>query len=402
MSEFKKIIVESVQSHLDLERFANYILDRVVEKIQKNYKQNKEFADIHYDGKYSIYHFLDLVCVNYNNLKYSKKYSKEFMETIRKSGYLCIQFAKQNDTTLGEYSLKEKKIFVYLPADSNISLAVEKNTSWEWHTFLKVRRSTLIHELQHWYDAIRSTKLNFIRGDDNKLIRDREGNLIKDVKTRFNLTPTGKEYKDKFGHLQTPNDTESLDQYMKQHHEIVARFAQVASTVIRQRLLNVKDAVDYLKDEFVGWRKMPQDVQRYLIKKMTTLYYHYYPKDAKKPEIKDLIQRYVETKKSAGYSGLSVYAFGDMLELEALDVVDGENILPIIKDLIRFADIYRKNLIINELLLKKIPKNTIKELGLKENKRGKYDFRFNHDEFYRYPKRTEQISKKKTNLKNNI
>jgi hypothetical protein len=380
---FQKIILESVQSHKDLNNFASYIIEHEAKLITNQLESRLKMTEK--KESYSLFYFLIDFTVTYDTLPSKNKYSVEFLETLKKSGTLSLSFnATNNEKTQAQYDIANKVIYLYYYASpSTLTNLIENNETWLWSNFISSKKSPLIHELQHWYDSIRSFGLGSKRNPDGTIMRHKEKGVPKRTpQSNFAHTRNALAYNKKYGSNAYTSDA-SPKEYLNQYHEIIARFAQIMNNMIFTRIDSASEAVDLLKNNIGGWEYIPTKIQKKLIGRTVDFYNNLYKNKQKLPQIKNFVQRYVEKRKSQGYD-IEINVAPSVL---SVDKLADEKQLPIIKDLIKIANSFNQNLAIDKPILN-VPEETMMQLGFKQNSQDdddNVDVRFTYDEYFKYP-----------------
>lgn len=384
---FQKIILESIQSHRDLDFFANFILDQVVIEIQNNFDQR--YAASAKNPQHSWYYFLPYLTITYSKLKEKQKYSQEFLDTLEKSARLYVSFYVTEERKTSSYDINNKEIHLYYRTNNSQSLLldlIENNEKWLWRDFFKSQKHALIHELQHWYDGVRSFSAGSRKNSKGKIVRHDDGDKKGQPKTILRpnafYTKNALAFKAKYGDNQSGHP-DSHQEYINQYHEIIARFAETVNGLLYTRVDGPEEAVDYLKVNLYGWEHISPEIQRKLIKRIIQVYYDKYRNQKILPQIKNFIGKYKEKRKSQGYS-MEIYVAPSLLSVEGLD---GGNQNAIIKDLIKIANRFQQNLAIEEKSLT-LSAHEMEQMGFMKNSEDddeNVDIRFTYDEYFKYP-----------------
>ena len=169
IKNFEDFLNESLTSHNDLNIVANIVIDRFVDRYLEYYDRNIGNLDMVYLEKgVDIYNssnfvnFLIPVLLKYDDLKYSKKISKEFLLCLKKSNSIRFSFeANYKSSPMATFDNGIEIIF-YVPYDINEiciygdrfeSLRkdiIEKPNRTILKQFFTFFKSSMIHELQHY------------------------------------------------------------------------------------------------------------------------------------------------------------------------------------------------------------------------------------------------------------
>lgn len=358
---FKKIIIESIQSHKDLQNFAKDIIDMQIAQIVQNIDDNLNYFN---EDDLSIFDFLEDLEITYDNMLNKQKYSEEFLSTLKKSYNLYIYFRpKEKDGVDGQYNNSGRKIYLYYNHPNNLKKMLEENWADTWRSFLLSRMDALIHELQHWYDSIRSLKLGTSKNIYNKIKRNQDGKPI--LSNQFNYLQTKNSYKF-WTKYQSDSDTKNgRIAYLKQPSEINARFAELVHNLEYTRLSSSQDAVEYLKNNFAGWKYISPTMQQKLIKKIVELYGNKYFNRNRMSKIDNFLTKYEEKRRNYG-DEIETYITSTSL---IIDRLKSKKQLLVIKQLIKIANYYNLKLQVPNNAIT-LSSKTMSELGFELNDDG--------------------------------
>lgn len=359
-----KVIVESIESNRDLFFLIEKIMNMVLEKFHENLKKMRDNF-VYQENMVLLY--INPITLYYNDIKTSDDFSDNLKNAMKKTYPLKIYFHPITVGTIdkGNYSRIHKTINVYFElSPSDMEMYLKRDDKYAVGDFYRLVKSVLIHELKHWYDDIMTDGKTF---DDLKSKR-----YYKEKAENRNRTP---EEKIKF-----------QERYLKLDHEISARFAQIMQDLYYTRVDSLQDVVDYFKSNFVGWNILNNRQKRSLIRKASQLYWERIKHKIKTVNIFDKLQDYASKKESEGYS-IDIGTHKGNIELYSLS---GRDKISVIKDLIRYSEIYRKIFIIYSDALGGINNKTIEDLGFAKSEYGDVFFDVPKDEYFRIPKRLKK------------
>lgn len=235
--------VESVSSHNDLVALTNFIIDKMVDNIMANYNDSLN-AD---DGKYNILNFIELTTIDYMAV-YNSALSQNIKNAIKKQ-YIVIFAEEQIDDRLGSYYQPEDREDDYIYGGISIRIKldtidsksiIEANNKAIWKKFLNNYSKYIIHELQHWYDDVRS---NGKYGDNEVTMDDKEI---------------------------------SKDEYLKLPYEISARFTDTLYKMKIKQFKSVESFISRFIKLFSGWNLLTEDQQKRIKKRLAIHYVNFH------------------------------------------------------------------------------------------------------------------------------
>ena len=378
---YKSAFRENVQSQALLEKLASLIMDECVARsidiikkriitIEKRLIPNGE-SITQKDFESELYPVF--FPVSTHNMEYTKnKFIKDLKPFMTdKDKWIRVEFLLKEgqSTRKGQYRHYniQKGIDIFIDKDDYDEAVLEYTMAYATEDFpinatkfrnilLKYER-ILVHELQHYYDDLRS-----------------EG---------------------KYEDSNYSNDS-STDAYWKSPVEVSARYAD---TVRAMKDLNVfystkwNDVVADFKYRFRKWELLDRDVQERLIKRLSQEYQEV-QKQFKKPTVditksveklqNQFDRKQVELRYRREYDLIEIY------RLKTDSIKEDEDVLKLV---IKLAETYRH--IVAVLLDKEyftgIGQTTslLKKYGFKPNYGGKTNYQFNVSKYYyvRYPKR---------------
>lgn len=363
-NNIKNLIIESIESNRDLFFLMNIISKKFSEKFLEKLPRMKDNFD--FQGNMVLL-YINPIFLYYDDIKSSNDFSQNLKNAMKRTNPLKIYLQPQTDGTKdkGGYDRPTKTINVNLSLTSpEMETYLERTDRYAFEDLFRNAKSTLIHELKHWYDDITTN-----------------GRVFDDLKS--------KRYYDEKVENRNRNEEEKkkfYERYLKLNHEISARFAQIMQDLYFTRIDSLQDMVNYFEDNFVGWKILNNKQQRGLIRKASQLYWERIKHRNNTLDISSKIKEYKNKKKEEGYS---IILDTNTLAIE-LDRLENGDKVRVIKDLIRLSEIYRKYLIIHSTVLRDIDKFTLKKLGIVANKGKNLDYRIDSGEYYRIPRRLKK------------
>lgn len=238
------ILLENTQSQNDLELICDMLISKFKNdsKEQYNiglsfYNANKTDDNQPYD-KDNFFEFLPTLNLTYHDVKYSKKLSRSFLNTFKlfakpiKISFVPFENQKDNGIYFGGNINLIKLNCNGRFLGNSPKVYVENFNHIIVNNFIELFRQTIIHELQHWYDDIRSKGKYFDRNLNN-----------------------------------------NHEQYLNLSHEISARFTQNVSKL--DDVIEYNDFKDYLKHfiaMFNGWKNLDEKIKKRLTVRLFTHY----------------------------------------------------------------------------------------------------------------------------------
>lgn len=362
-NNIKKFIIESIESNRDLFSLVNIILNKFSKSFIENLPKIKQ--NFVYQDKMVLL-YISPITLYYDDIKSSDDFSTNLKNVMKKSVPLKI-FLNPNskNSSLGNYDRNSKSITINLKMTSTqMETYLDRDDKYIFEDLFRDAKSTLIHELKHWYDDIMT---------NGKVFADLKSKRYYDKKKQ-KLNKTEEEKNKLFG------------QYLKLNHEISARFAQIMQDLYFTRINSLQDMINYFQDNFVGWNILNNKQQRGLIRKASQLYWERIKHKIKTVNIYDKLQDYAAKKKAEGYI-IDIGTYKGNIELYSLS---GGNKMAVIKDLIRYSEIYRKYFTIYSDALEGIDDKSIEDLGFIKNKNGNVNFDIPEEEYFRTPRRLKK------------
>ena len=389
------LLLENVQSQKDIEQFANDILKHLVEKYKDTLTYLYDYIvnhilDMNIDILFAyIHNYSNESPVNYLVLNNKKKYSKEFVETIQSSKDLFIYIrnkeASKYVNTSGQYNNYSNVITIfvdYVPFKKELDYYIDrisddnKNLTEQLlepiikegiiklimdYLFLerdiKGIKKVLVHELQHWYDNIRSSEKNL----DNNFIQ------------AMQKYEEGK-----------------LDDYLKLSHEISARYTETISNI--DKYVSWKEYKYNFINEFNGWHLMSDDIKKRLLKRLYVEYMADKKVTIDNVDITNIIKN-LNDKYNNKFKDLYIHYqhSENLIYITSLKTENYSAAHNLFRDLIKVADTYRKTTAtFNPEWIKKpyreILQGVLRYFDFFKNSGRKKDYRYS-ESFLRYPKR---------------
>lgn len=374
IKNFEDFLNESLTSDNDLNIVANIVIDRFVDRYLEYYDRNIGNLDMVYlENGVDIYNssnfvnFLMPVLLKYDELKYSKKISKEFLLCLKKSNSIRFSFKSKYKSSAKASFDNDNEIVFYVPYDINEiciygdrfeSLRkdiIEKPNRTILKQFFTFFKSSMIHELQHYLDKWRSF--------------NKKGDFVN-------------HYLDKKTPIFAVNhsDEEEHAKYLKLSHEISARYTQTLNDLVSKNSYSDFDDLFWdFKTNFKGW-SLIDDVERTRLIKRLSQYYNSLKKTNKRQDITNIIKDF------SIKNDVMVHIHGEKyLDLYENDILDKEY-EDIIPKLIKISNIYRYDIVVYKFDDKKFVKY-LKSLGFVENKGKNIDFSLRLDSMYYRSKR---------------
>lgn len=350
ISFFDGWLSESITSDADLDRMANIIITESINRFLKyydkkyeDYKEVSENKEIY--NSYEFVWFLVPVLIKYEDYKYSKKFSKEFLQCLKKSKYIRVSYLEKTKNTLGDYD-NDYQINIYVDVkDTRYTeerkRIIESPTTYGLNTFFNQYKSVLIHELQHYIDRWRS-----------------EFKYVDKEKEKYNSI----------------DNVIPFDKYLNLSHEISARYTQTLSELTsRGGYKDFQELLNHFKIAFKGWYILSDETKKRIIKRLSQ-YFNSIKKDKLKvseDKMKAILLS-IENKYDV-YVKFSNNKFIEIFDSN-IENLDYKNIFP---ELIKISNIYRYDITVyavsNEF------KEYLKSVDFKQNK-GKnirFDIRAN-------------------------
>lgn len=244
IKENVNILQESIQSQKDLELICDMLISLFKNNSREQYNvglsffnANKTDSNQPYD-KDNFFEFLPTLYLNYNDVKYSKKLSRSFLNIFKSFGKpIKVSFVPlNNDMNLGIYYGRNINL-IKLNCNAKIlgnypEIYVKNFNHIIVNNFIQMFRETIIHELQHWYDDIRSKGKYFDKNDNN-----------------------------------------NIQQYLNLSHEISARFTENVSKLDDvNEYDNFKDYFEHFINMFDGWKNLDEKIKKRLTVRLFTHY----------------------------------------------------------------------------------------------------------------------------------
>lgn len=375
---YKSSLKENIQTQNLLETFASIILEECVMRsvpiikeyvqwMENDYKQVNETPSIESfkDNIFPIFFPVGSHAIEYNKKRITKDL-KPF--TNNRDMYVRVEFFKKGEkqTSLGQYD-NNKNISIFISRDDYEEVEGHIIEAYATEGFpimlsklLKIinkYKKTLVHELQHFYDDVRS-----------------QGKYV------------GSNYS---------NDSGS-DNYWKSSVEVSARYTD---TILQLKNGNVfystkwSEVLYAFKNLFRKWELLDKDVQERLIKRLSQEYQEV-QKQTSEPLVD--ITRPVE-KLQSQYNEKEVELKYDkrngMIEIYRLKTASIKEDEEVLKQVIKLAETYRHyvGIYLDKNFINSIGQTSslLKKYGFKPNYGNKTNYKFNTSKYYfiRQPKR---------------
>lgn len=249
MKTFKQFIVETPATQKAFEKIAKLFIKDLVKHATKQFKKvnNKNnFGGMRVKDMFGEHPFL----------KYNVPFLKDFIQQMNIVGYVTFDDDGKLGFSAQHLITTEEHIIIFLDniqmgkLHNMVSSSDKKINPKIIEKILMSRLSTIVHELQHNYDKWMS---------DGKHRNAKEVEKInKEIENSFDKYGPGSEYSKKFS------------KYEDLPHEISARYSG-AVTHIRhiRKVKTFKDARDWFKTDFIGWKRLSKKQQKQLMKRLS-------------------------------------------------------------------------------------------------------------------------------------
>lgn len=364
------MVLESVETQSSIETLSRMILSEIVHKTVMFHNQKLTFWEFS-DHSMAGTNLKSL----FPNGKGLTKLPVNVRAFVKANPTLRIGFDGLKNGVRGQFSAYSNEVLLSLSEKSieTIKSLISDKYFTVWNLSRIVLQSsvfeTLVHELTHAYDNWASS------GKYKENVRSKEAQKSRGYFDRDWM-----------------RDQQKVSLYLNDPIEINARYAAVVAK-LNLLIPNVpwNTILNNFKYEFLGWKSIPEDEQRRLIKRLAQEW------TSKRKEIKrdykeEFDAFYAGLRSATGLQTYMNYSFSsNALIVDSFGTDDPSKISVILKSVIYFADV--RKLIVGLEDVKITP--ALREMGFVPNKNSKRNFRLHYLVTIYRPARTEFLIKKR-------